>query len=179
MAGEIRLLAGEEAHVYALVLRDSDVDSGQGGGHFHPYSADTPFVVEEVADRARRCWARGLDETGWRRAWGWWMDEQLVGHVTLTGGGLATELHRARLGVGVLPASRGSGGGTALMETAMAWARKTPEIAWIDLGVFSDNPRALGLYERLGFAITGYRGDRYRIDGVSVGNTSMSLRVEG
>ena len=66
-----------------------------------------------------------------------------------------------------------------LIHAAIAWARSPPTIAWIDLGVFSDNPGAQALYVRHAFQIVGRTPDRFRVDGQSLDDTSMTLNVAG
>jgi ribosomal protein S18 acetylase RimI-like enzyme len=55
--------------------------------------------------------------------------------------------------VEILPAFRGRGLGSAIVRDllAEAHARSVP----VTLQVLKENPRARGLYERLGFAVTG------------------------
>ena len=63
------------------------------------------------------------------------------------------------------------------MEAAIDWARSQPSILWIDLGVFSDNSGAQNLYARHGFQVLGQTPDRFRVDGQSLDDTWMALRV--
>lgn len=68
------------------------------------------------------------------------------------------------LGMWVLPAWRGQGGGRLLIEAALA-ARPT-EVHKIELEVFPDNEAAIGLYEATGFEPEGLRREHYRrVDG--------------
>ena len=79
--------------------------------------------------------------------------------------------------MGVARSHRRRGGGSLLLGAAIAWARHQQSIDWIDLGVFSDNPGAQRLYERHGFQILGRTRDRFRVDGVSLDDTEMTLNV--
>ena len=81
--------------------------------------------------------------------------------------------HRAR----IERAHRGKGLGPALLDAALRWARATGTIDWIELGVFSANPRARGLYERFGFERIGFIPDRFRVDGVVIDDVRMALRL--
>ena len=64
-----------------------------------------------------------------------------------------------------------------LLHAAIDWAKHQPSIAWIDLGVFSDNPGAQALYTRHGFEVLGRMPDRFRVDGESLEDISMTLDV--
>lgn len=81
------------------------------------------------------------------------------------------------MGMSVLSSHRRMGGGSLLLSSAIAWARSEPIIDWIDLGVFSDNPGAQALYFRHGFHILGRTPDRFRVDGQSLDDISMTMNV--
>lgn len=176
--------------VRALVIADLDgylrhvveVDAGSGmngEGHSHPYSESEPLDLDGARDREIARWATEIDRPGWRRAWGLFDHAQLVGHVYLAGGTLDSELHRADMGMGIVRSHRRRGGGTLLLQTAIAWARCQPNIDWLDLDVFSDNPAGQALYARNGFQLLGRTPDRFRVDGRSLDELSMTLDVAG
>lgn len=64
-----------------------------------------------------------------------------------------------------------------MLETAIVWARREPGIDWIDLNVFADNPVAQRLYRRFGFEVIGRTPDRFRVDGASLDDLTMTLSV--
>ena len=180
----VRLLAVEDVDRYLALVVEVEAGSGvDGEGHSHAYSSSEPFDL--VAGRAREVmrWSTAVGEVGeagWRRAWGLVdpvRQDTLVGYLHLGGGELRSEQHRAEMGMGIVGSHRRRGGGSLLLRTAIEWARQQPTIEWIDLGVFSDNPGAYALYERHGFTATGRTDDRYRIDGHSVAETTMTLHV--
>ena len=176
---DARALGLDDVVAYIDVDRRGGEDSGQDGRpHSHAYPRNYPHGGEERIERERQRWQLPLEEEGWRRAWGCFHEGQLVGSLYLAGGSHPSELHRAHLGMGFLPAFRGKGGGTRLLEVAIEWARGQETLAWIDLGVFGDNPRAEALYRRFGFVERGRTPDRFRVDGVIVDNISLSLFVE-
>ncbi len=131
------------------------------------------------AGRAREVtrWSTDIDDVAWRRAWGLFDRGELVGHLYLAGGTLHSELHRVEMGMGIRRSHRRQGGGTLLLETGIEWARNQSTIDWIDLGVFSDNPGAQALYTRHGFHVLGRTPDRFRVDGESLDDISMTLNV--
>ena len=63
------------------------------------------------------------------------------------------------------------------MVASLEWAREQQSLAWVDLGVFGGNTPAQALYKQLGFVETGVTHDRFRIDGTSINDVRMSLRL--
>jgi len=67
----------------------------------------------------------------------------------------------ASLGMCIVAEARGRGGGRALVDAAMAWLADS-DMHKVELEVWPDNERAIGLYERYGFEVEGLRRDHYR-----------------
>ena len=67
----------------------------------------------------------------------------------------------AALGMSVLAEVRGQGWGRVLLQAAIDHARGA-QMHKIELEVWPDNTRAIGLYERFGFELEGVRRDHYR-----------------
>lgn len=95
-----------------------------------------------------------------RRAAGWELDRTFV---AVAGTELVGELHVERtpfgfgeIGMMVASGWRGRGVGTALLVTAIAWAREQG-LHKLTLGVFPDNEAALALYRKHGFVEEGRR----------------------
>ncbi len=159
-----------------------NADNGANGRYFSPRmnGPEPPRPQRESEDRdlARLCLSPR--EPGWLRLWlASDARGELVGHATLQGAAHAWGLHRATLGLGLVAAYRGLGGGSALLGAALAWARATPELAWVDLSVFCTNSPAERLYRRAGFVETGRVTDELRVDGVSIDQLHMALEVRG
>ena len=179
MDSAVKMLAMEDADAFAVLTKEANADSGGEGGHYHPYGADEPLDPEVTAKRMRRTWALPRTEPGWRRTWGWFLGSRLVGSVTLYGGALRCELHRCSLGMGIVPEHRGQGGGSELLRVVIGWCEAEPRLAWLELGVFSDNPAAARLYRRFGFEEYGRKDDAFRVDGASLQHVLMALSVAG
>jgi ribosomal protein S18 acetylase RimI-like enzyme len=64
------------------------------------------------------------------------------------------------LGMWVMPAHRGRGGGRMLMEAALA--ARPEDVHKIELEVWPDNEAAIALYRKLGFEEEGLRRAHYR-----------------
>lgn len=137
-----------------------------------PTEADAPAMVDaflEVAaegrwigtelpvDRQERieAWTRSMADPAWflRVAD---VDGLIVGQLSLT-----VKRGRADLGMGLVEAARGRGIGSAMMEEAIAWARRQ-ELDKIFLMVWPHNERALKLYEKFGFVREGYHPKHHR-----------------
>jgi RimJ/RimL family protein N-acetyltransferase len=174
----VRLLTLDDVDGYVRHVARVDADSGADGvGHSHPYGKSDPVDVDEARGRETTRWTTEIDQPGWRRAWGLFDEGELIGHLYLAGGALRSELHRVSLGMGIARSHRRRGGGSLLLATAIRWARVQPSIVWIDLGVFSDNAGAQALYAQHGFHVLGETPDRFRVDGQSLDDISMTLNV--
>ena len=82
--------------------------------------------------------------------------------------------HVAIIGISVRPDAQGQGVGTALMQALCDYADRWAHILRIELGVYTDNVRAIALYRRFGFEIEGtHKGYALR-DGVFVDSHTMA-----
>nr|WP_239525357.1 GNAT family protein [Marinitoga litoralis] len=63
----------------------------------------------------------------------------------------------AKLGVSVLEDFRNIGIATTLINNHITWCIENPNIHRLELEVFSNNSKAISLYEKLGFSIEGKR----------------------
>jgi ribosomal protein S18 acetylase RimI-like enzyme len=158
-------------------LGEQLAENGRNGTPlFQPMARIDTGVPEAMRARFTQGMAAPLDQANWRRAW-LAIDGagHIAGHIDLRALPDATASHRAVLGMGVRHDMRRMGLGRQLMDAALAWARNTPPLAWVDLEVMTQNQGARALYQQMGFQQTGEVPDRYRIDGVPIGEVSMSL----
>ncbi len=81
--------------------------------------------------------------------------------------------HKASLGMGVHDDYQGRGVGTALMKAAMDLADNWLNIKRVELRVYTDNARAIHLYEKFGFVIEGTHCAFAFRDGEYVGAHTM------
>jgi RimJ/RimL family protein N-acetyltransferase len=72
--------------------------------------------------------------------------------------------HRGTLGMGIAAVHRGRGLGFRLIGEAISRALQSG-IVRIELSVHADNPRAIALYEKVGFVREGVQRDAICIDG--------------
>jgi RimJ/RimL family protein N-acetyltransferase len=170
-------LADEHAPALCAHIRRHGAESGRDGDLiFRPRSSGEQLDEVAAIERHRIEWARPLFEPLWLRTWGLVEDGAVLGHLDLHGGRLPAELHRATLGMGLERAARRQGHGRAMIETAIAWARDHG-LAWLDLGVFAHNPPARALYASVGFVEVGTTRDQFRVDGTSIDDVAMTLRL--
>lgn len=153
----------------------------QGGSGDTPlFSAHEPsraWPVEEKRKTSLERWSKTPKEPGWGRSWGIVVDGRFVGHLDLFSKNIPTAIHRAMIGMGIESGFRGQGHGESLIRTAIAWAKEQGTIDWIDLGVFEHNLKARRLYEKCGFVENGRIQDVFRIQGQSINDITMALRI--
>ena len=91
------------------------------------------------------------------------VDDDIIGvlHCSNKPGGYA---HTYSLGITVRKQWRDQGIGTALLQNLMKWGQQNPKCHRLELQVFSDNPRAIHVYRKLGFIHEGIRKDAFYKD---------------
>lgn len=152
-------------------------ESGRDGDAFsRTTSADEPVDEASIATRIRAGLARPLAAVDWQRWWCLTDGGEVRGHVDLRGSPIVAGLHRAQLGIGLERGWRRRGWGEGLMRTALGWAADQG-LAWVDLGVFSENAPARALYRKLGFEEVGIVEDAFRVDGTSLDDVAMVFRL--
>jgi len=105
-------------------------------------------------------------------------DGEVVGSLGIGSGKRVRERHRAGLGMAIRAAWRGVGLGSALMETALAWAEAHPTIRKVHLAAYADNAAAIALYRKFGFEQEGVkRGHLQREPGEFVDCVEMGRWV--
>lgn len=84
------------------------------------------------------------------------VDGQVVGHAGLHSAGKSPRrAHAMWLGIGVREDYQGKGVGSALMSALLALVDGWLNVFRIELTVFTDNARAIALYEKFGFVMEG------------------------
>lgn len=82
---------------------------------------------------------------------------RIVGNINFRQHARSRQRHAGVFGIGVLPAWQGCGIGEALVRSLLQWARENPRIECVQLVVLADNPRAIRLYYKCGFAVDGVK----------------------
>lgn len=102
------------------------------------------------------------------------IDGKVIGTCGLHPEGNPRRAHAASIGMAVHDAYAGRGAGTALMAAVIDQADRWLNIRRLELSVFSDNARAIALYERFGFEREGlFRAFAWR-DGAYVDALAMA-----
>ncbi|MCV2362968.1 GNAT family N-acetyltransferase [Paucibacter sp. DJ1R-11] len=154
-------------------------NGGPETGYFQPQPRGMAEFPPERAAAFERGLGLSVGEPGWRRAWlaRSQVDRAILGHIDLRAQAMPFAEHRALLGMGVHASARRQGLGQALIAHARDWSSQQTGLHWIDLQVLSSNRAALRLYLNCGFVVCGEREDLFRLEGQSLGETSMSLRL--
>ena len=175
----VRPATPEDLPALFAYLGEQLAENGRDGAPlFQPMEQTDAGVPPAMQERFASGMATPVGEPGWRHVWIALDDAgEVAGHVDLRGHPETASKHRAVLGMGVRHDLRRAGLGTRLVQEALAWARATPPLEWVDLEVLSQNHKARALYVRTGFQVTGEVPDQYRIGGVPVGAVSMSFRL--
>ena len=176
MAPTIRALALDDGQRFQDHIGRVRAESGRGGNP--PFMPTTPADQVDPAKLDFATYARPLTEPKWRRAFVLVTEDgSIVGHVDLQGDQFRAGLHRCELGIGIERPYRRLGFGRQLLQNAIELARASRRIDWIDLYVFGHNAAARALYRNLGFEEAGTVTDRFRIDGRSIDDVIMTLKV--
>jgi len=104
-------------------------------------------------------------------------DKVPAGFLSVTGSEIPRRRHVGYVVIGVVRAHWSRGMGEALLTEALRWA-PTAGITRLELGVMTENARAIRLYERLGFRVEGTRKGAYLIGGKPVDEHFMACLIE-
>lgn len=170
----IHLVNGRDLGLRAAQARDGAAVAAHvravGGESDHlNYGAGDPVPTEEV----QAAWVAGTREAGGCVLLAE-LDGAVIGLLSCRRGELARTQHRAELGLSVRRAYWGLGVGRALVEASLQWGRAAG-LTRVSLCVRANNPRAIGLYERLGFQHEGRRRYAAQVDGAYLDELDMAI----
>ncbi len=155
-----------------VILRSHEVSEAQDiirmvrecAGETH-FLLNVPEDIDEnLTVEGERTWIQGRLDSPYGVTIGVYDEKgRCVGNCTIEGSVRYRKTkHRCLLGIGVMKEYCNSGLGTILMTELKDWARKIG-YEQIDLGVFSDNDRAIHLYKKMGFEDTGYKKNAFKL----------------
>lgn len=151
-------------------------EPGHGGLLAHPFPPDYPWDKEKKLSEKINGFPKNIDEEGWQRSFIVNDGELIIAHLNLKNN-FEGMLHRAQLGMGIEAAYRGKGLGKKMLTFAINWAKEQPTLEWIDLSVFAHNLPARKLYSSLGFEEIATYKDKIRVNGLSIDDVSMTLKL--
>jgi len=175
---KIRLLTIADIEEWLDQSAIVDAESGKNDIYFGPYSKKDKFSKDRIKKKTLDRWTRNMNTPNWRKAWGIFHNQRIVGNAQIQAGDLPTGLHRVEVSIVILKGYRNKGLGEKLLEVIFDWCKQQDSIHWIDLGVFSGNNNAMALFKKVGFQKIGYKEDCWLIDGKSISETLMSINVK-
>jgi len=124
------------------------------------------YAPDEYSESAEALAKRidGISRSGDSRLVLAFADGALAGYLGVAGSEVPRRRHAAYVVVGVLRAHWGRGIGASMLTEVLRWA-PTAGISRLELGVMTENERAIALYERLGFRVEGTRKRAYLVRG--------------
>lgn len=122
-------------------------------------AADFQYTVEEEAELIRR--NNNAENARFIVAVA---DGQIIGVVSCAGGSRGY-YGTLRLGITVHKDWRNRGVGTAMLRYLIEWCRQNPVVHRLELDVYTDNLRAIHVYEKLGFVREGVRRQAFWKEG--------------
>jgi len=102
------------------------------------------------------------------------IDGKLIGTIFLGRPDALRRSHVGTIGMGVHDAWQGRGAGGAMLAAALEMADRWLGLTRVELTVYADNHRAIGLYERFGFEHEGRHRDFAFRDGAYVDALAMA-----
>jgi ribosomal protein S18 acetylase RimI-like enzyme len=169
MSDDIRLLQEEDWAAFRQLRIHATVESPL---------AIWPTRDEEAGRTPAEVRAR-IAPTAFQAVFGAFSGVELVAIAGVRREPLAQVAHKAMVwGVYVHPAHRRGGLARRLLGAACAHAR-AQGVLQIHLAVNTDNPRALALYESLGFSAYGREPRALRVDGVFYDEILMARPLDG
>lgn len=144
MSISVRRASVQDAAAYARIMGDASV---------YPGLMQMPYATEEL-------WRARLTETGAPGKTDLLLVAELDGAVVGTAGlhpagASQRRSHALVLGISVLATAQGRGVGSALMAAMCDYADNWVGALRLELSVYTDNVRAIGLYRKFGFEIEG------------------------
>ncbi|SFJ61638.1 Protein N-acetyltransferase, RimJ/RimL family [Halobacillus dabanensis] len=100
-------------------------------------------------------------------------EEEILGHVTVLGGGAPRNGHVGNVITGVLQKKKGTGMATKLFNHLFKWALEVG-ITRLELTVMVHNERAIRFYERMGFEKEGVKRNSLVVRGTPVDEYMMA-----
>ncbi len=106
------------------------------------------------------------------------VDGKIAGNCDIRFSGMKRCHHRGNIGIAICREYWNLGIGTAMFQALETFARSRPDTRQMELDFIEGNSRARGLYEKMGFRITGIKPDAILYeDGTMVAEYSMMKKL--
>jgi RimJ/RimL family protein N-acetyltransferase len=181
MSSSERSVPPGKAVAPAYTLRTAESGDAEALYHFgRTLLGETDFFLRGPSERARsidemRMIIDRFDDLPRHLLLTAWLGDEPVGEAVVMGGDL--ERNRFTATVGVLQAHTGNGLGRKLMQGLEFFAVKA-DLHRLELTVMSHNPRAMRLYEQMGYVTEGVRKHSLYIDGRYVDEVVMAKLLD-
>lgn len=107
------------------------------------------------------------------------VDGEIAGNCEIAWSNKLKTRHRASVAIALISKYWGQGIGTKMFETLIRIAEGNPDILQMELEYVEGNNRARGLYEKMGFRITGIRPNGIRLkDGTLLNEYLMTREIK-
>ena len=176
----IRLKDGREA---ILRAPHPERDAAAMPGYLKTCAQETNFLMREPEEcdipiERERAFLQEKVDSGTSAMIVCEVEGELAGLCSLDRKTLLRTRHRATVGVALMSRYWGLGIGTAMLQELIEQAQKAG-VSRLELEYIEGNERARGLYEKMGFHVTGERPDAIRLkDGTSLKEISMARRLD-
>ena len=98
----IRMLTIDDIDEWLDQCAIVDAESGEDGIYFGPYSRKDKFSKDKIKKKTLDRWTRNMDIPNWRKAWGIFHNQRIVGNAQIQAGELPTGLHRVEMSIVIL-----------------------------------------------------------------------------
>ena len=105
----IRMLTIDDIDEWLDQCAIVDAESGEDGIYFGPYSRKDKFSKDKIKKKTLDRWTRNMDIPNWRKAWGIFHNQRIVGNAQIQAGELPTGLHRVEMSIVILKEYRNIG----------------------------------------------------------------------
>lgn len=173
---EIRFASDSDLEALFEFITTHSFEPGYNNLPAHPVDKNHKFHKEDFINGKKKAYAKEPSEAGFGRTIIALDGNKVVADLNLNLMHLNSANHRVMLGMGMLQPYRHQGIGSKMMTMAIEFC-KSHQKKYIDLYVFDHNEPAKKLYEKFGFVKLMTVKEKFIIDGFSVDDNLMVLKL--